>query len=171
MNCPEDLRLHFLSSGEWHRYISPRHGVKASIAPSYIRDAQLENWPSGATGASAGRTTAPFTGTGTDQTFDEPFYFGRLGNMAMILVFDTPKWLRFFCSPTGGGASLIEGQSCPAWDFEWVIPEEDYQVGRRYTFNLRLVYMPFVSEDGVLDEYRRAQAELGFQRIPSRAAT
>ena len=28
--------------------------------------------------------------------FDEPFYYGRLGHMAMLLIFDCPGWLRFF---------------------------------------------------------------------------
>lgn len=34
MNSPEDPRIHFLSEGEWFRYISPRHGIGSNIAPA-----------------------------------------------------------------------------------------------------------------------------------------
>ena len=166
MNCPEGPRLHFLSNGEWCRYISPRHSVQANIAPSYVLDAQLEQWPLKGEWREGHEDSRPFHWDRHGRTFDEPFYFGRLGDMVMILVFDTPKWLRFFCSPSGGGASLILGQECPAWDFEWVIPEQDYQVGRSYTFNMRLVYKRFVSGEDVLEEFRRTQEELGFEQGP-----
>ena len=45
MNCPDDPRLHFLSCSEWRRYISPSHGVACNIAPSYLPERELENWP------------------------------------------------------------------------------------------------------------------------------
>jgi len=165
MNCPQDPRLHFLSGGEWHRYISPSHGVASNIAPSYIPDVGLEDWPIKSDRREQRLDDRPFHWDRYDRRFDEPFYFGRLGNMMMLLIFDRPRWLRFFCSPTGGGSSLIPGQACPAWDFEWVIPEPHYQVGREYSFNVRLVYKPFISEDDVLEEYYKSQTELGFERI------
>ena len=165
MNCPEDQRLHFLSGGEWHHYISPSHGVASNIAPSYIPDAELEAWPIKSDWRQKRMNDRPFHWDRYQRRFDEPFYFGRLGNMVMLMVFDIPKWLRFFCSPTGGGTSLIPDQTCPAWDFEWVIPEDAYQVDREYTFSVRLVYKQFVSEDDVLREYRKSQTELAFERI------
>ena len=99
----------------------------------------------------------------------QPFYYGRLGKMVLLLVFDTPRRLRFYCSPNSGGGSpsLIPGRVCPAWDFEWVIPASEYEVGREYSFRLRLVYKKFVSDDDVLEECRRAQAELGFELAPA----
>ncbi len=166
MNCPDDPCLHFLSGGQWHRYISPSHGVGSNIAPGYIPERALEDWPVKSNWQEERLDDRSFHWDRYDRRFDEPFYFGRLGNMVMILVFDTPRWLRFFCSPTGGGLSLIHGQACPAWDFEWVIPASDYEVGKQYRFQVRLVYKQFVSEDDVLEEYRNAQAELGFERIP-----
>ena len=90
----------------------------------------------------------------------------RLGEMAMILVFDRPCWLRFFCSPTGGGTSLIPDRSCPAWDFEWVIPESDYEVGKEYRFRMRLIYKRYVSDDDVLREFRETQSGLGYETVP-----
>jgi hypothetical protein len=159
MNSPEDSHLNFLSDGEWRRYISPKHGVGSNIAPTYYGDG-VETFPDEPSG-----DLRPFHWDRTEFTFDEPFYYGRLGDMLFLLVFDTPRWLRFFCSPTGGGASLIPGKSCPAWDYEWIIPESEYEVGREYTFRLRLVYKPFVSDGDVLTEVRRAQVDLGFETV------
>jgi hypothetical protein len=161
MNCPDDIRLHFLSRREWHRYNSPEHGTKSNIAPAYVPDDELEVWPDwkGLTGRER-----PFHWDRYEQRFDEPFYYGRCGPMVAIFIFDTPQWLRFFCSPSGGGPSLLPGHTCPAWDFEWVIPAAAYEVGHDYRFRVRLVYKPYVSDDDVLREYRQAQDELGFER-------
>ncbi len=158
MNCPENSRIHFLSEGKWFRYISPEHGVGSNIAPSYIPDTELEIWPK-----IEGRR--PFHWDRLSRRFDEPFYYGRLGDMVLILIFDTPHWLRFFCSPTGGGGSLLPSQSCPAWDFEWVIPSAAYEINREYRLRTRLVYKKFISDADVLQEYRKAQEELDLQRI------
>ena len=165
MNCPDDLRLHFLANGDWHRYISPTHGVGSSIAPSYVPDDQLEVWPDRDEWVKVHGDRWPFHWDRYGVRFDQPFYYGRLGEMVMILVFDTPRWLRFFCSPSGGGPSLIEGRKCPAWDFLWAIPNSEYRAGREYTLRVRLIYKPFVSDDDVLDEVSRSQAELGFETV------
>lgn len=165
MNCPDDPRLHFTSNGEWHAYISPKHGVAANIAPTYLPEEALETWPVEESRWEQGVRDRPFHWDRYNRRFDEPFYFGLLGNMVLILVFDTPRWLRFYCSPSGGGASLIQGQSCPAWDFEWVIPGSAYEVGKAYQFRVRLVYKPFISNEDVIEEYRNAQAALGFEKI------
>lgn len=145
MNSPEDSRIHFLSSGEWFRYISPCHGTGSNIAPSYVPESELEVWPK-----TEGRR--PFHWDRIHQRFDQPFYYGRLGDMLLLFVFDTPRWLRFYCSPTGGGGSLIPGCSSPAWDFEWVIPESRYRVGESYRFRVGLVYKRYVSDEDVLQE-------------------
>ncbi|MCE9589184.1 MAG: hypothetical protein K8S99_01525 [Planctomycetes bacterium] len=162
MNSPADPRINFLSNGRWLDYISPKHGYGSNIAPSYIPDDQLEIPPK--QDHSRGYPE-PFHVDRIGQRFDLPFYFGRLDRMVLILIFDTPRWLRFFLSPSGGGGSLLPGMACPAWDFEWLIPESAYRVGAPYTFRTRLVYKPFVSEDDVLDEYRRAVDELGFEAV------
>jgi hypothetical protein len=166
MNCPEDPRLHFISGRQWHHYISPAHGVASNIAPSYLAESELEDWPIKSDWRKERRNDRPFSWDRYERRFDQPFYYGRLGEMAMILVFDTPRWLRFYCSPSGGGSSLVPGRKCPAWDFEWVIPEADYEVGKEYSLRVRLIYKRFVSADDVLAEYRRSQAELGFERPP-----
>ncbi len=157
MNSPEDPRLHFLSNGEWFRYISPLHGVGANVAPSYVADKDLEVWPDEL------HPPRPFHWSRADRRFDKPFYYGRLGDMVMILIFDTPRWLRFFSSPSGGGGSLLPGKPCPAGGFEWLIPAAEYEVGKEYQFRLRLVYKRYVDDEDVLREYRKAVAELQFE--------
>lgn len=166
MNVPDDPRLHFLSRGEWHRYLSPRHGVGANIAPSFLPDEDLEVWPVTSDWREGIRNDRPFHWDRYERRFDEPFYYGRLGPMVLILIFDDPCRLRFFCSPTGGGMGLRPGQTCPAWDFEWIIPEREYDVGQEYRFRVRLVYKRFVSDADVLDEVRNTQVNLGFSRPP-----
>jgi len=161
MNCPEDPRIYFLSEGEWFRYISPRHGIGSNIAPADVSDDKLEIWPDI-------QVKRPFHWDRIDRRFDKPFYYGRFGDMVLILIFNTPDWLRFFCSPSGGGKSLLPGQNCPAWDFEWVIPESDYEVNREYRLRMRLVYKKFVSDDDVLQEYRNAQKELNSHNVEKR---
>jgi len=158
MNCPEDSRINFLVGGKWFSYISPEHGVGSNIAPAYLPDRALEVWPK-----VEGRRS--FHWDRIRERFDQPFYYGLLGDHALMLLFDTPRWLRFFCSPSGGGGSLRARETCPAWDFEWVIPASDYKVGREYALRVRLVYKPFVSQDDVLAEYEKAVAELGFETV------
>lgn len=167
MNGPEDPRLHFLSGGDWSSYISPRHGVGASIVPSYITSEALEQWPASSDWSQGRVDNRPFHWDRADLTFDEPFYYGRVGDMVMILVFDQPEWLRFFCSPTGGGVSQIAGRSSPAWDYQWVIPEQAYEVQRSYHFQVQLIYKPFISNDDVLGEVHLAQQR--FENIKTMA--
>jgi hypothetical protein len=159
MNSPEDPRVFFRSGGEWVGYIPPAHGVGSNIAPSYVPDAALETLPK------QNEQRRPFWLDRINRRFDAPYYHGRIGNMVMMLLFDAPRSLRFFLSPDGGGVSLLPGKSCPAWDFMWVIPERDYVVNREYTFRVRLVYKPYVSDDDTIAEYERAASELKFARI------
>jgi len=158
MNCPDDPRLHFLSNGRWTAYISPEHGSASNLAPSYRADVEPVYWPQI-------QDSRPFRWDLADVRFDQPFYYGRLDNMVLIFIFDTPRCLRFYCSPSGGGQSLLPGRSCPAWDFLWVIPSSSYRIETKYTFRCRLVYKPFVSNNDVLDEVNRTQQELGFERV------
>jgi len=149
MNSPDDIRLHFLSGGHMTAYISPEHGVGSRIGPSFIPE--LEKTPP------QDEKRSPFHVNFAALKFDAPFYYGRLGNMVLLYVFDNGEDLRFFCSPSGGCGSLIPGQSCPAWDFLWIVPEKKYAVGQEITFRLRAIYKPYVSDEDVLAEVKAAQ--------------
>jgi hypothetical protein len=159
-NSPEDIRIHYLSEGEWVRFIPSVHaGPGTPIHPSYLPKEELEVRPKD-------YNDPPFNwGEWNKKSFDEPFYYGRFQKMVMILIFDRPKWIRFYTSPIGGGESLIPGIKSPAWDFEWIIPEKDYQINRDYTVRVRLVYKQYESDEDVLKEFRKAQDELGFEKV------
>lgn len=159
MNSPEDSRLNFLSDQQWLRYISPSHGVGSNISPSYISEEELEHWPVQSDWRKERLDDRPFHWDRCDFKFDQPFYYGRLGNMALIFVFDNPKWLRFFCSPSGGGKSMINGKFCPAWDHLWVIPKSEYEIGKEFRFRTRLIYKEFVSDEDILKEVNDSLAE------------
>ncbi|HUU29004.1 MAG TPA: hypothetical protein VM123_14440 [archaeon] len=161
-NSPFDIRIHYLSGGQWERYIPPYHAAPGTaIKPSYLSDDEIEVWPD--------IEDKPFNwGKWYEKSFDEPFYYGRYEHMVMILIFDRPRWIRFYISPSGGGKSLIAGQESPAWDFEWIIPRKDYQPNQEYTFRVRLVYKKYVDDDDVLREVRKAQDDLGFEKVAPR---
>ena len=159
VNSPDDLRAHFLAGGEWTAFIPEKHaGPGTDIAPSYLKDSELEVWPK--------VDDPPFNWyKRNEKRFDEPFYYGRFGKMVLVLVFDQPRWIRFYLSPEGGGESLIPGMTSPAWDFEWIIPRKDYQTNREYLFRTCLVYKQYVSDEDVLREVRKVQADLGYETV------
>jgi hypothetical protein len=62
--------------------------------------------------------------------------------MAFVLMFRPDDNVRFSQSPSGGG----DGN--PAWDFQWFVPQ--YEVGRRYRFVMRAMYLPFESTEQIV---------------------
>ena len=157
MNSLSDARLRFRMDDGWWPYMSPQHGVGSHLAPSYLSANELEVPPAG--------EKAGFHWDRISRRFDQPFYFGRIDRMYMLLVFDQPKYIRYFLSPTGGGSSLAPGQTCPAWDYEWIIPECDYQTGRQYDFRLRMIFSPYVSDACIFERALETQASLGFEKV------
>lgn len=79
--------------------------------------------------------------------FEEPYYFGRFGNMVLAYLFDAEEIIRFSQSPTGGG------EFNPAWDFQYIIPSP--KVGKKYSFNARMIYKPFISNDDITNEFKK----------------
>ena len=139
------------------RFATDGHGEKPYVPPSYLSEDELEKWPESADPC--------FWWERSGLKFDQPFYYGRQGDMVMILVFDQPRWIRFFMSSEGGGTSLIPGLTSTAWDFEYIIPESEYEVGRDYKVRLRLIYKKYEGDEDVLFEVRKAQRELGFETV------
>lgn len=158
MNSPDDVTLHFLSGGKMVSYISPEHGVGSRIGPAFVE--ALEPVPP------QDEKRSPFHVNWAPLKFDAPFYYGRLGHMMLLYVFDKPDDLRFFCSPSGGGSSLIPGQSCPAWDFLWIVPQAKYAVDKELWFRVWMVYKPYVSDEDVLAEVKKAQDAMAANPLP-----
>jgi hypothetical protein len=60
--------------------------------------------------------------------------------------------VRLSQSPSGGG------NGNPAWDFQWFVPQ--YQVGRKYRFVMRAMYLPFESTQQIIRATARHRAAL-----------
>lgn len=83
----------------------------------------------------------------SDFRYTEPYYFGRFKNMVFGYFFNTKEVIRFSQSPTGGG------ELNPAWDFQYLIPSP--REGKKYSFRVRMIYKPFISENDIAEEFRK----------------
>jgi len=81
----------------------------------------------------------------SEYKYQKPFYYGRFHNMVLAFMFYPGEGIRFSQSPTGGG------DVNPAWDFQFIVP--DFEVGKEYSFQARVMYKEFESSDQVLAEY------------------
>lgn len=94
--------------------------------------------------------------------FSLPFYYGLLDGdhnlattddrLAYILMFDQTETIRFalwnFIKDEDGKAD----PRSPAWDWQYVI--RDPQVGQTYGYRMRVIVMPFTSQEEILARYR-----------------
>ena len=151
INQPESLDIHFLGrssddrGGEprWIRGITPAHGElsthrSADDNRTFSRDGEFP-------------LTLVFNFS--DYRYDEPWYYGVSGGMALVLMFRPCDQVRLSQSPSGGG------KGNPAWDFQWFVP--DYEVGRRYRFVMRAMYLPFESPEQIVRATARHRDALG----------
>ena len=81
----------------------------------------------------------------SEYRYDRPFYYGRFHNMVLAYMFRPETGIRFSQSPTGGG------DRNPAWDFQFIVP--DFEVGREYSFQARIMYKEFAGQNDVLEEF------------------
>lgn len=146
---PEDKAIHFIGReksssdpADWLRATTPRHGVESTHPPAGpLADLRIDpnfsltlvNHPS------------PFVHT-------EPWYYGVSHGLAYVQMFRARDRIWFAQSPTGGG------QTNPAWDFQWFIP--DYKVGEAYGFVMRAAYVPFESREQIERVTRQHRADL-----------
>ncbi|KPK38499.1 MAG: hypothetical protein AMJ65_12805 [Phycisphaerae bacterium SG8_4] len=148
---PESLDIHFLGhlsdarGGEprWIRGITPAHGElsthrSADDNRTFTRDTEFP-------------LTLVFNFS--NYRYDQPWYYGVSGGMALVLMFRPCDEVRLSQSPSGGG------KGNPAWDFQWFVPE--YEVGRRYRFVMRAMYLPFESPEQIVSATARHRAALG----------
>jgi len=147
---PESLDIHFLGrpsnagDGEpqWIRGVTPAHGElsthrSAGDNRTFSHDAEFP-------------LTLVFNFS--DYRYDEPWYYGVSGGMALVLMFRQCDEVRLSQSPSGGG------KGNPAWDFQWFVPE--YEMGRRYRFVMRAMYLPFESPEQIVTATARHRAAL-----------
>ena len=145
MNAPENKSIYFLGPGAsverpaWLQFCTQQHNHFSTVMhesqappPEEVqgRDSLFSN-------------VSPLR-------FSEPFYYGRIRNMVLIYAFQPNPYLRFAHSPSGGGPTQDGMDTCPAWDFQLVIP--DYEAGQEYGFTMRAIYKPWEGRADVLKE-------------------
>lgn len=150
---PEDKAIHFrgrvataTGAGRWLRTVSPAHGVEATHPPAgplpdlpIVRDFPLT--------LVNHRSTYVYT---------EPWYYGVSHGMAYVAMFRGRDRVWFAQSPTGGG------DSNPAWDFQWFIPNA--RVGEAYGLVMRLAYLPYECQAQVETATRAHRTALNEKR-------
>ena len=126
---------------QWVEINSPAHNIESSVRyelderdPSFV-----EQYP------------PRLFNNYLDYRYSYPFYYGRRGKMAWLLMFEQAGPVRFSHSPTSG-APVGPGTE-PAWDFHYLF--YDYKVGEKYGFKARLAYKPFVSREDIIEEYEK----------------
>jgi ankyrin repeat protein len=137
---PESLDIHFLgrpadendTEPQWIRGVTPAHGeLSTHLALDDTRNfAHDADFP----------LTLVFNTS--NYHYSEPWYYGVSHGMAFVFMFRPSDHVRFSQSPSGGG------KRNPAWDFQWFIPQ--YEVGQRYRFVMRAMYLPFESGEQII---------------------
>jgi hypothetical protein len=147
---PESLDIHFLGHAEaedaskmrWIRGVTPKHGTLSThLAASDFRQFKHDSdFP------------LSLVFNHSDHRYREPWYYGVSHGMALVLMFRQCDQVRLTQSPSGGG------KGNPAWDFQWFIP--GYEVGRRYRFVMRTMYVPFESPEQIRKAIAKHRAAL-----------
>jgi len=148
INSPEDGDIFFRYEDRWIRAHTPQHGVDATYCPASLKDIEDD-----LRHLSPEERQNNFVYGYSQQRFSEPFYYGRIRNMALAFFFDTFDDIRFTISPSGGGSSILPDKSCPAWDWLWLI--HNARPKQSSTLRIRMLYKPFVSPEDILREFQR----------------
>lgn len=143
INNPPDRNIIFRgvtegrSDENWISAFSSEHGLKSTHR--YIKDNHDFYFSKD--------FKAVLVNSYSDFRYTVPFYFGRFHNMALAYFLDSDQVIRFSQSPNGGG------NTNPAWDIQFLIPEP--VTGKEYSFRVRMVYNPFISNENIYQEYEK----------------
>jgi hypothetical protein len=148
---PESVDIHFLgvpsserkAKPQWIRGVTPEHGILPTH-PAIDDDRQFPHDPN---------FPLSLVFNVSNYRYSEPWYYGVSHGMALVQMFRPDHRVRLSQSPSGAG----DGN--PAWDFQWFIPK--YEVGKRYRFVMRALYLPFESQDRILKATATHRAALG----------
>jgi hypothetical protein len=138
---PRDKKIYFRGrkagsdSAGWIAAYSDRHGYRSTHLGMFEKE-EIYFAPN---------FNARLASHFSDYRFDQSFYYGRFHNMVLAYMFKPEKGIRFSQSPTGGG------EHNPAWDFQFIVP--DFEVGKEYSFQARIMYKAFVGENDVQKEF------------------
>ena len=138
---PADKKINFLGNNnqsdsiDWISAYSTKHGLKSTHLWKQDKDPVYF----------APNFNASLASHFSDYRYDQPFYYGRFHNMALTYMFYPEEGIRFSQSPTGGG------ELNPAWDFQFIVP--NFEIGKEYSFQARMMYKEFAGADDVLEEF------------------
>lgn len=85
--------------------------------------------------------------------FDVPLFYGHFEDHVWIVMFDRSEGIRLTHSPSGGGFDAERKTTCPAWDFQYLLPK--YEVMQEYGFKVRTIFRPRCSREEILKEYAK----------------
>ena len=156
---PESLDIHFRGRPaddatapiQWIRGVTPSHGTLATHLA--IDDNRLFEHDA--------EFPLTLVFNRSHYRYAEPWYYGLRHGMAFVQIFRPRDRVRLSQSPSGGGSGN------PAWDFQWLIPQ--YEVGKRYRFVMRAMYLPFESQEQIFEVTAGHRAALDRQataRVP-----
>ena len=137
---PESLNIHFMGIDEsvpfpqqptWQEGITPSHGTLATHRGIHDPRA-FPHAPDFPLTLAFGFSKKRYT---------EPWYFGVCRDMAFLYQFQREDHIWLTQSPSGGGLG------CPAWDFQWFIPNP--QKGEVYCFTMKANYIPLEEPDNM----------------------
>lgn len=141
IQTPQEPGIHFLGregnqeAGEkWIYSISPKHGVEGTHPPAPPRPEITFDEDSNLV---LGDGYSKYVHTSS-------WYYGVSQGMAYVAMFRPSDKVWLVQSPSGGG------KDCPAWDFQWFVPE--YKVGEAYGMTMRLAYLPYENQEQVVRE-------------------
>lgn len=145
---PDDRAIYFIGRSlrsreeRWIRAVSPEHGVESTHPPDGpLPDLSFDP-----------EFSLRLVSSRSDYVYTSAWYYGVSHDMAYALMFREGDRLWFAQSPNGGG------ETNPAWDFQWFIP--DYQIDEPYGFTMRVAYLPFENRAQVEAATRRSRAAL-----------
>jgi len=149
--APSQGPKHF--SATWPCYMSAYDEVRFN----YAKGTSPDNWEWSSIGEKPDIIVGETVGyVHRQQLFEAtkqaiPLGYGRVGRMALVLMFDDPR-VKFFVVNAGGHIFYSPVEN-PAWDFKWEI--EDYPLNKPVGFNGKLIYGPFENEAQIVKRYRQ----------------
>lgn len=151
INAPDDKSLYFLGGPEgqqhqWTQLCTQNHNNASTVR---FREDTMELAFRQQNREALFRNLSPLR-------FDLPLFYGNFESHVWIIMFDRSEGIRFTHSPSGGGFDARRRTTCPAWDFQFLIPK--YEVMREYHFKARTIFRPRCSRDAILQEYQRWKA-------------
>ncbi len=151
INGPDDDGIYFVDGDmRWQRHYDPVHGDAASVLPVGMPVPVVEK----VAGSPYPHGTARFQDSFSNWRYhpDYALFYGRYKNMVLVHMFPPRSNLIPYMSPRGGGERADGRGRNPAWDWRIDVAPD---AGSEARLTFRAIYKKFVSNEDILNEYRR----------------